>query len=94
MSYILPPRIEPGTDLADLLQQILDYLKSITPMSSDTIHVDHTPDGCLFHLTDQQNRVDGVGLLSSVGGTAEFPDDDDEEEEDEPNDGEGGGDGI
>lgn len=72
MSTITPPRIEQGMDLREFLEQVLQYLKSITPMSSNTIHVEHTSEGVLLHLV-QDHQVQGVGLLEDVGGVVIHP---------------------
>ena len=67
MSTITPPRIESGMELREFLEQVLQYLKSITPMSSETILVEHTSEGVMLHLI-QDNQIQGVGLLDDVGG--------------------------
>lgn len=68
MSAILPPRIEPGKDLRKFLEELLQYVKSIVPQSSDTIAVNHTIDGCILTVIDKNHNVQGAGLLESVGG--------------------------
>lgn len=79
MSTITPPRIEQGMDLREFLEQLLQYLKSITPMSSETILVEHTSEGVLLHLI-QDNQIQGVGLLDEVGGVVIHPKEEDEED--------------
>lgn len=67
MSIIFPPRIEPGKDLRQVLQEIIDYVKSIVPTSSDSIHVEHTSDGCIISAVDNSTAAEGNGLLHNVG---------------------------
>lgn len=80
MSAILPPRIEPGKELRQFLEELLQYLKSITPQSSDTIAVNHTVDGCILTVIDKNHNVQGAGLLESVGGTVIDKKEEDEED--------------
>lgn len=82
MSIITPPRIEPGMDLREFLERLLQYVKSITPMSSDTIRVEHTSEGVMLHL-DKENSYQGAGLLEEVGGVVIRPKDGEEGEEEE-----------
>ena len=67
-------------DLREFLEQLLQYVKSITPMSSETIHVEHTSEGVMLHLI-QDHQVQGVGLLDNVGGVVIRPKDGEEEGE-------------
>lgn len=67
-------------DLREFLEQLLQYVKSITPMSSETIHVEHTSEGVMLHLI-QDHQVQGVGLLDNVGGVVIHPKDGEEEGE-------------
>lgn len=80
MSTITPPRIEPGMGLREFLEKLLQYVKSITPMSSDTIRVEHTSEGVMLHL-DKDNSYQGAGLLEEVGGVVIRPKDGEEEGE-------------
>ena len=67
-------------DLREFLEQLLQYVKSITPMSSETILVEHTSEGVILHLI-QDHQVQGVGLLDNVGGVVIRPKDGEEGEE-------------
>jgi hypothetical protein len=59
----LPDRLSADSPLATTVNQIIDYLRSLTPRNSATASVSHTPDGVFISAAPPKGGGTSVGHI-------------------------------